>query len=139
MLGPIIVAIPKCTKGKLALAPKQKDGTSLASKVHALEMPPENIGYPLPPPGTTDASSVGRGVGKNAGREIKEWQAMMGQLSKLPVKTRDELPVIPVDERAAARAVVRVASRLFTADDGRWLVKRLNRGWKERSRWTHSG
>jgi len=55
----------------------------------------------LPPPGTTDASSLAKGVGKHAGREIKEWQAIMDHMRKLPVKFRGELPVIPVDERAA--------------------------------------
>ena len=101
MLGPIIVAIPKYTKGKLALVPKNKDGTPLKSRVDALEVPRENSGYLLPPPGTTDASSVATGTGKNAGREIKEWQAIMDHLRNLPVKTKGELPVIPVDERAA--------------------------------------
>ena len=100
MLGPIIVAIPKYTKGKLALVPKKKDGTPLKSRVDALEMPRENSGYLLPPPGTTDASSVATETGKNAGREIKEWQAIMDHLRSLPAK-KGELPVIPVDERAA--------------------------------------
>lgn len=101
MLGPIIVAIPKYTKGRLALVPKKKDGTPLTSKVNALEMPRENAGYLLPPPGTTDASSVATGTGKNTGREIKEWQAIMDYLRKLPVTAKGKLPVIPVDVRAA--------------------------------------
>ena len=101
MLGPIIVAIPKYTKGKLPLVPKKKDGTPLTSRVDALELPRENSGYLLPPPGTTDPTSVATAVGKNAGREIKEWQAIMDHLRNLPVKTKGELPVIPVDERAA--------------------------------------
>jgi 5'-nucleotidase/UDP-sugar diphosphatase len=101
MLAPIIVAIPKYTKGKLALVPKKKNGEPLTSKVDALEPPPENSGYLLPPPGTTDATSVANGAGKNASREIKEWQAIMDHLRKLPVKKLGELPVIPVDARAA--------------------------------------
>jgi len=101
MLGPIIVAIPKYTKGKLALVPKKKDGTPLKSKLDALEMPRENSGYLLPPPGTTDPASVDTAVGKHAGLEIKEWQAIMDHLRNLPVKNKGELPVIPVDERAA--------------------------------------
>jgi 5'-nucleotidase/UDP-sugar diphosphatase len=100
MLGPIIVAIPKYTKGKLALVPKKKDGTLLKSRVDALDMPRENSGYLLPPPGTTDASSAATGTGKNADLEIKEWQAIMDFLRKLPAK-KGKLPVIPVDERAA--------------------------------------
>ena len=75
MLGPIIVAIPKYTKGKLALVPKKKDGTPLTSKVDALEMPRENSGYLLPPPGTTDASSVVNGHGQ--GRRPRD-QGMAG-------------------------------------------------------------
>lgn len=100
MLGPIIVAIPKYTKGKLPLVPKKKDGTPLTSKVDALDLPRENSGYLLPPPGKTDASSVATGTGKNAGLEIKEWQAIMDYLRSLPVKTKGRLPAIPVDERA---------------------------------------
>lgn len=108
MVGPIIVAIPKYTKGKLALVPKKKDGTPFTSKVDALEMPRENSGYLLPPPGTTDASSAAKGTGKNAGREIKEWQAIMDYLRKLPLKGKDKLPIIPVDERATEVRAIKV-------------------------------
>jgi 5'-nucleotidase / UDP-sugar diphosphatase len=101
MLGPIIVAIPKYTKGKLVLVPKTREGKPLTSKVDALEMPRDNAGYMLPPPGTTDAASVATETGKHQGREIKEWQAIMDFLRALPVKKAGELPVIPVDERAA--------------------------------------
>jgi 5'-nucleotidase/UDP-sugar diphosphatase len=100
MLGPIIVAIPKYTKGKLALVPKKKDGTHLKSRIDALEMPRENSGYLLPPPGTTDPASVDTAVGNHAGLEIKEWQAIMDHIRSLPAE-KGALPVIPVDERAA--------------------------------------
>jgi 5'-nucleotidase/UDP-sugar diphosphatase len=100
-LGQIIVAIPKYTKGKLALVPKNKEGQPLTSKVEALDAPRENSGYLLPPPGKVDRNSVATGAGKDASREIKEWQAMMDHLRSLPVKNKGELPVIPVDERAA--------------------------------------
>jgi hypothetical protein len=60
MLGPIIVAIPKYKKGKLALVPKKRDGTSLTSKVEAPGMPREDTGYLLPTPGTTVVKSVAR-------------------------------------------------------------------------------
>jgi 5'-nucleotidase / UDP-sugar diphosphatase len=108
MLGPIIVAIPKYTKGKLALVPKKKDGTPLKSRVDALEMPRENSGYLLPPPGTTDPASVATAVGNHAGLEIKEWQAIMDHLRNLPVKNKGELPLIPVDERAAEVRAIKV-------------------------------
>ncbi|PIU31541.1 MAG: hypothetical protein COT06_07590 [Syntrophobacteraceae bacterium CG07_land_8_20_14_0_80_61_8] len=55
----------------------------------------------LPPPGTVDQGSVATGAGKDGVREIKEWQAIMDHLHSLPVKNPGELPVIPVDERAA--------------------------------------
>jgi 5'-nucleotidase len=100
-LGIIVVAIPKYTKGKLALVPKNKAGQPLSSRVEALDAPHDNSGYLLPPPGTLDRSSVATGAGKDAVREIKEWQAIMDHLRSLPVKNKGELPVIPVDERAA--------------------------------------
>ena len=102
MLGPIIVAIPKYTKGKLALVPKKKDGTPLTSKVDALEMPRENTGYLLPPPGTTDAIECrqGRGQERRPARSRngrRSWITCAGCRSR----QKGELPVIPVDERAA--------------------------------------
>lgn len=100
MLAPIIVAIPKYSKGKLSLVAKNKEGQPLKSKVEALEDPRSDTPDLLPPAGTTDSSSVATGTGKDAGREIKEWQAIMDHLRSLPVKTPGELPVIPVDERA---------------------------------------
>jgi len=99
MLAPIVVAIPKLTKGKLMLVPKNKDGQPLNSKVEALELPASTPEV-LPPPGTVDKGSVATGTGKDAGREIKEWQAIMDHLRHLPVKSKGELPMIPVDERA---------------------------------------
>lgn len=61
----------------------------------------DNPGYLLPPPGTTDVESVEKGVGTDAAQEIKEWQAIMDHLRSLPVTVNGELPVIPIDERAA--------------------------------------
>jgi 5'-nucleotidase len=101
MLGPIIVAIPKYTGGKLPLVPKNKAGQPLKSKVEALDDPRHNSGYLLPPQGTVDPGSVDTVAEKGAVREIKEWQAIMDHLRNLPVKNKGELPVIPVDERAA--------------------------------------
>ena len=105
-LGIILVAIPKYTKGKLTLAPKNKTGRPLGSRVEALNDP--RIGTPdlLPPPGATDKASVAMGTGKDAVHEIKEWQAIMDHLRSLPAKSPGELPMIPLDERAMeARAI----------------------------------
>jgi 5'-nucleotidase len=101
MVGVILVAIPKYTKGKLALVAKNRNGQPLASRTEALDAPSENSGYLLAPPGTVDKDSVATGKGSGAVREIKEWQAIMDHLRSLPVKAKGELPVIPVDERAA--------------------------------------
>jgi 5'-nucleotidase len=107
-LGVIIVAIPKYTKGKLALVAKNKSGQPLASRVEALDAPRENSGYLLPPPGKVDGSSVATATGPGAPREIKEWQAIMDYLRNLPVKKKGDLPVIPVDERAAEVRAIKV-------------------------------
>ena len=100
-LGLVLVAIPKYTKGKLALVAKNKAGQPLASKVEALDAPRENSGYLLAPPGTVDPGSVATRAGSGAPREIKEWQAIMDYLRDLPVQKKGDLPVIPVDARAA--------------------------------------
>jgi 5'-nucleotidase / UDP-sugar diphosphatase len=48
-----------------------------------------------------DRGSVATSAGSGAPREIKEWQAIMDHLRSLPVKSKGELPSIPVDARAA--------------------------------------
>jgi 5'-nucleotidase / UDP-sugar diphosphatase len=101
MLATILVAIPKYTKGKLPLMAKKKDGQPLTSKVEALNDPRSDTPDLLPPAGTMDRSSVATATMNGAVREIKEWQAIMDHLRSLPVKNKGELPVIPVDERAA--------------------------------------
>ncbi len=47
-------------------------------------------------------------AGKGATREIKEWQAIMDHLRRLPAKSKGELPTIPVDERAAEVRAIKV-------------------------------
>jgi 5'-nucleotidase len=101
MLGIFVVSIPKVTKGKLALVAKNKAGQPLATRLEALDVPRGNSGYLLAPPGQMDRSSIATGTGKDAVNEIKEWQAIMDHIRSLPVKNKGDLPVIPVDERAA--------------------------------------
>ncbi len=108
MLGLIVMAIPKYTKGKLTLVPKNKEGQPLKSRVEALDDPRSDTPDLLPPPGTTDKGSVATGTGENAVREIKEWQAIMDHLRSLPVKSQGELPTIPVDERATEVRAIKV-------------------------------
>ena len=50
-LGFIVVAIPKYTKGKLTLVPKNRTGQPLTSRVEALDDPRSGTPYLLPPPG----------------------------------------------------------------------------------------
>jgi 5'-nucleotidase len=108
MLGQMLVSIPKYTKGVLTVVAKNKEGRQLASKVEALESPGGNTGYLLAPPGKVDQSSVAKAAGSGAPREIKEWQAIMDYLRSLPVKAKGELPVIPVDARAAEVRAIKV-------------------------------
>jgi 5'-nucleotidase len=109
MLGTILVAIPKYTKGKLPLVPKNKEGQTLTSRVEALEDPRSSTAHLLAPPGTVDKASVATAAGTGAVREIKEWQAIMDHLRSLPVKSKGELPIIPVDERAAEVRAIKVS------------------------------
>lgn len=101
MLGVIIVAIPKYTKDKLTLAPKNKDGQPLTSRVEALIAPSRQHAQLVSPPGTVDRNSVATVAAGGIVREIKEWQAIMDHLSSLPVDGENEIPTIPVDARAA--------------------------------------
>ena len=101
-LGLIVVAIPKFSKGRLTLVPKNKEGKPLASRVEALDAPhDEQTPYLLPPVGKVDLGSIAAGAGRDGVREIKEWQAIMDHLRKLPVTGQGKLPVVPVDARAA--------------------------------------
>ncbi len=109
MLAMILVAIPKYTKGKLALVPKNKQGQPLKSKVEALDDPRSGTPDLLSPSGTIDQASVAIASGQGTQREIKEWQAIMDHLRSLPVKNAGELPVIPVDERAARVRAIKAA------------------------------
>jgi len=99
MFASLVLGIPKMTKGALSLVPKNKDGQPHASKVEALETPRDNTPYLLAPTGTHDPNSIA--VGKDSRQEIKEWQAIMEHLRNLPAKQQGELPIVPVDERAA--------------------------------------
>ena len=101
MLATILIAIPQYTKGKLPLHAKKKDGTPLTSRVDALIDPRSNTPDLLSPTGTVDKGSIASTTNDGALREIKEWQAIMDHLRRLPVTTPGDLPIVPVDERAA--------------------------------------
>jgi 5'-nucleotidase len=107
-LAMILVAIPKYTKDKLPLVAKNKKGQPLKSKVEALDDPRRGTPDLLPPTGAVDRDSVAATTEKGDVQEIKEWQAIMDHLRSLPVKNKGELPVIPVDERAAEVRAIKV-------------------------------
>ena len=108
MLGSFLVGIPKYTKGRLPLVPKNRDGQALTSRIEVLEIPLNSTPDLLLPEGTVDKSSIATDAGKDAVKEIKEWQAIMDHLRSLPVKSPGELPVIPVNERAAEVRALKV-------------------------------
>jgi 5'-nucleotidase len=107
MLAPILMAIPQLTKG-LAFVPKSKAGQPLKSKVEALDLPGGHTAQLMLPQGTVDKESVATTTDKGIVREIKEWQAIMDHLRSLPVKNKGDLPIIPVDERAAEVRAIKV-------------------------------
>jgi 5'-nucleotidase / UDP-sugar diphosphatase len=109
MLAVIVVAIPKYTKGRLPLVPKNRAGQPLTSRVEALDDPRNSSAQLMAPKGTVDKSSIAMGAGKDAVQEIKEWQAIMDHLRSLPAKHPGELPVIPVDERAAEVRAIKLS------------------------------
>jgi hypothetical protein len=78
---------------------------------HALVKLARTIDWPdlLAPAGTMDQASVATATGKGADREIKEWQAIIDHQRSFPVKTPGELPIIPVDERAAEVRAIKAA------------------------------
>ena len=98
-LATIIVAIPKFTKGMISLVAKNKNGQPLKSQVEAVVDLRSDTPDLLPPGGITDKESVATTVTNGTVREIKEWQAIMDYLRKLPARN-GELPVVPVDEKA---------------------------------------
>ena len=53
------------------------------------------------PSGAVDKSSVATTTTNGTVSEIKEWQAIMDHLCRLPVASPGALPIIPVDDRAA--------------------------------------
>jgi 5'-nucleotidase / UDP-sugar diphosphatase len=111
MLGMILVGIPKHTKGKLPLVAKNKEGRPLTSRVEALDDPRSSTAQLMAPAGTTDKESLATVSEKGAVREIKEWQAIMDHIRSLPVKSKGELPVIPVDERAAEVRAIKTSNQ----------------------------
>jgi 5'-nucleotidase len=108
MLGVILAAIPKYTKGMLPLFAKDKAGQPLTSRVEALDDPRHSKAQLMPPQGSVDKSSIATGMEKSATIEIKEWQAIIDYLRDLPASNSGELPVIPVDERAAEVRAIKV-------------------------------
>ena len=96
----MVIAIPKFTDGKLALAAKNKHGRPLQSRVEAIAVPARFTPDVLPQTGTSiDVADMVELAG-GAPVEIKEWQAIMEYLQALPAAGAGELPIVPTDARA---------------------------------------
>ena len=107
-MAKIVTAIPKYSKGKLALVAKNKKGQPLnSSTTEVLDEPRIEADDLQPPPATIDKESVATVAKNGVVRELKEWEAIMDYLRGLPVKSPGELPVIPVDARASEVRVIR--------------------------------
>jgi 5'-nucleotidase len=103
-----LMAIPKITKGQLALVPKDEKGQPLKSKVEALDLPRVSTPDLLPPSATVDSNSVVTKANGGAVQEIKEWEAIMDHLRSLPVKRPGDLPILVIDERAKEVRAIKV-------------------------------
>ena len=91
--GLVLASISK--KAGLPLVPKKKDGTPINSRVEAL---PEGSGpYLLPPRGTMDQDQAVHGA--TSSMEIKEWQAIMVYLKRLPKKNDQGVCLLVIDEQ----------------------------------------
>jgi 5'-nucleotidase/UDP-sugar diphosphatase len=99
-LGAILVTIPTATKGALTLAAKNREGQTLTNRVEALDLPRASTPDFLPPRHTMDRTSVATSERDGVITEIKEWQAVMDSLRRLPVEHKGDLPAFPTDERA---------------------------------------
>jgi 5'-nucleotidase / UDP-sugar diphosphatase len=86
-----------------------REGQPITSRVEALDAPRDDTPYLLLPPGMVDRGTVATGAENGAVREIKEWQAIMDHLRRLPVESPGELSTIPVDERAAEVRAIRAS------------------------------
>ena len=112
MLAPILMAIPRLTKG-LVFVPKNEAGQPLKSKVEALDTSQGgHTAQLMLPSGTVDKESVATTTKHGAVHEIKEWQAIMDHLRGLPVTKPGELPVIPVDERASEGRAIKAGAEV---------------------------
>jgi 5'-nucleotidase len=107
-VGMFLMAIPKITKGQLALVPKDEKGQPLKSKVEALDLPRVSTPDLLPPSATVDSNSVVTKANGGAVQEIKEWEAIMDHLRSLPVKRPGDLPILVIDEWAKEVRAIKV-------------------------------
>jgi 5'-nucleotidase len=99
-LAVILVTIPDMTHGALRLTAKTRDGVPLTTRVDALQHPRSSTPDLLTPRHTLDKSSVATTEHNGEPVEIKEWQAVMDYLRRLPAGPDGGLPVLAIDDRA---------------------------------------
>ena len=85
--GLVIVALPKLSKGAVQLVPKKADGTPIKHRTDAIGDPRESTGALVLPCGSVETDAA---VTSAAQKEVKEWQAIMDYLVRLPKKKRME-------------------------------------------------
>jgi 5'-nucleotidase/UDP-sugar diphosphatase len=109
-LVPFISGIPELTKGEISVVAKNKDGEPLKSKAEALQLPGEHKSTPdlVLQRGPVDPASIDTETENGVVQELKEWQAIMDYLVALPKKDGEELPTIPMDERASEARTLKV-------------------------------
>jgi len=106
--GVMMAAMPKMTHGALSLVPKKEDGTPLKSRAEALPDVSQSGPYLLPPKGTVDPDEVAHAAGAAPSLEIKEWQAIMDYLKRLPPKNDRGISVLAMDEGATEIRAINV-------------------------------
>jgi len=101
----VIVTLPKLTKGAVQLVPKKADGTPIQSRTDVIADPRESTGA-----GNLHGSgSLEHEVAVTSApqKEVKEWQAIMDYLVRLPKKNADGISILEKDDRAREIRVIR--------------------------------
>ena len=101
----IMAAVPKLARGQLHVVPKNVIGAALDTRLETLDDPRTSSGpYLVPPRGQLDPAALDNPALRN---EVKEWQALMEHLRRLPDRDPSGLPLLRVDARLTEVRVIR--------------------------------